>query len=365
MGPMRIPSGLFLPNNHSQWQIRYRPLEEGRAARIREIVFAQYGEHIDVVTSVEQVDEAEVNSNNFKIVGTKDGKEVIYLLRSVPAEREPDALEARVAIMAELERQGVPVPHLVAINAPVVEDGRRFLLFNFIDANHYRGSKEELMSVGRAVAMLDTQLLALTPVHQNDPGMHFTQEYLEACAFSTAIWQDVFAKVKEFTEPETQETAKQLLEQSAQILNYTLWLESQPKPEASQQVAHFDLHPHNFLTDGMNVVAILDFDSLRYTEKMRAFAFAQHRAVRQHLIFEGSDVTTERIDEAKAAFRAAYREQGTVSDEEITTGPYFMRHEAMMRLAFTMKKFAQTGELLWKQDLPKQLSVMAEAGYFG
>ena len=33
-----------------------------------------------------------------------------------------------------------------------------------------------------------------------------------------------------------------------------------------------DLHPHNFLADGTRIVAILDFDSLRYVERMRALA---------------------------------------------------------------------------------------------
>lgn len=360
---MELPPGLFLPNNHSAWQIRYKPLEEAKAIQLRDIVRKHYSVYIDEVRSVEQVDEAEVNSNNFKISGSRGGAEVVYLLRSVDARREPQALESRIAILQELDPSNVPLPQLVAA-APVIEDGRRYLLFDFIAADHYRGTREELLDCARTVGKLDAALQALSAEHKDDAGMRFTPEYLEACAFSVPMWRDIFAKVKEFTEPEAAETARQLLERGEEILRYTTWIESQQQLAAAMQVAHFDLHPHNFLADGSRIVAVLDFDSLRYTEKMRALSFATHRAVRQHLIYEGGEITAARIDEAKQAFRTAYREYGSLSDAEASMSPYFMRHEAMMRLAFTIKKFAETGVLVWKQDLPKQLGVMAEADYF-
>lgn len=360
-----MPEGLFLPNNHSVWQIRYKPLEAGKAATLSALMRKHFSAHIDTVSGVEQVDEAEVNSNNFKITGSHGGKEVVYLLRSVDAQREPQALESRVAILKLLSTSGVPLPQVLPAAAePVIEDGRRYLLFVFIAADHYRGTREELLDCARTVAKLDVALQALSAEHKDDAGMQFTPEYLEACAFSTSIWQNVFAKIKEFTEPEAKETAQQLLERSEEILNYTAWIESQQKPEAKSQVAHFDLHPHNFLADGSRIVAVLDFDSLRYVEKMRTLSFATHRAVRQHLIYTGGEITSARIDEAKQAFRAAYREYGLLTDAEVASSPYFMRHEAMMRLTFTIKKFAETGVLVWKQDLPKQLAVMAEADYF-
>src|SRR5258708_5761346 len=104
---------LWQPNNHSVWSIRYRPVLGEVAKQLRSTLQTHYAQHLYSVASIEQVDEAEINSNNFKVVGLKNGEEVSYLLRKSPGTRSLQELERSLSLMQELLSRGVPVPHLL------------------------------------------------------------------------------------------------------------------------------------------------------------------------------------------------------------------------------------------------------------
>ena len=53
-----MQSPLFLPNNHSKWNIAYRPVSPEVKEEITNVFMKHYGEEGDEVSSVEQVDEA-------------------------------------------------------------------------------------------------------------------------------------------------------------------------------------------------------------------------------------------------------------------------------------------------------------------
>lgn len=364
--PRMEPAPLFSPNNHSTWRISYRAVDEQRSAHLRDIVDTQYAMHIDTIISIEQVDEAEVNSNNFKISGEKNAERVKFLLRRLPASRPRSEIERRVGIMRLLGERGIVLPcPLPARGGGFVLDGadERFVMFDFISGDHYRGTREEFVDAGKIIGALDRELLALTPKYEDDVSFRFSEAYASVREFSVPIWEDIFAKAAVHAETEgTDSFGKQLLSRREEIMSAVAGLGTAPK--GTFQLAHFDLHPHNLLADGKAVLAVLDFDSVRHVEKMRAAAFAIHRLVRQHIVHtQPSDIATA-VKEATAAFIAAYRSEHALTDEEAGMIPYFIRHESLSRLTNAMKEYANTGSSAWKQDLTKQLSNIGEAAFF-
>jgi Ser/Thr protein kinase RdoA (MazF antagonist) len=127
---------------------------------------------------------------------------------------------------------------------------------------------------------------------------------------------------------------------------------------------HFDLHPHNLLADGEHLLAIIDLDSLRVFERMRAVAFALHRIVRQHIVFTQPEDIRAAAAEATRVFLDAYRTHMPLTNKDIHAIPYFIRTEALARLSYAMKDNYLHKNQTWKQDLEKQVSHILEAGYF-
>jgi Ser/Thr protein kinase RdoA (MazF antagonist) len=132
----------------------------------------------------------------------------------------------------------------------------------------------------------------------------------------------------------------------------------------AKKLVHFDLHPHNILTDGETLLAIIDFDSLRALEPMRAVAFALHRVVRQHIVFmQPSDISAA-VKSAQTVFLDAYQKEKLLSRDEIDSIPYFIRSEAIARLSHAMKDYYINNNSSWKENLEKQTAAILEAKYF-
>ncbi len=355
----------FAANNHSAWEIKYRPVEAKRIEELLSILKGYYVSYADTVEQIEQVDEAEVNSNNFKITGTKKGEPVTYLLRRVPATRTRNDIERTLVLVRLLAERGVAVPKLLKTDvgdALVTQVDSWYFLFVFIESNHYRGTLAEVADAGRLIGTLDRELAHITPDYVHDPTFAFSEAYKKVREFSVPIWEDIFSKATLHAARESDSFGRQLLARREEIMASVRDLEA--APAAKCQLMHFDLHPHNLLADGTRIMVILDFDSVRYVEKMRAVAFALHRLVRQHVVYTRPPNIAPALALAKTAFIKGYRSQNDLSDAELSVVSYFIKHESLSRLSGAMKEYASTGATAWEQDLAKQLNNIAEAAYF-
>ncbi len=366
--PMTVKRKMpFIPNNHSVWEISYRGVDTQTEDEIRAIVSAHYAEYISAIDTTEQVDEAEINSNNFKITGVKDIERVTYLLRRISKKRDEEGLRTIFSLMEDVEVRGVRLPHIErSHNQPFVSDDRyHYVLFDFIDANHYRGTLAELVSAASVLGSLDSTLKEITPTYRDREVFVFSQEYKSQRTFSEEMWEEIFSAAEAHRKNEEEGgVADRLLSRKDEVLRFVEEASDIGSTTPEMQLVHFDLHPHNFLADGTEIVAVLDFDSIRYLEKMRAFAFAFHRLIRQHIIATAPEDTEAALQYVKKVFIEEYRKQGTLSDEELALIPAFIKNESIARLTTAMKEYAATGVLAWKTDLEKQLTNCNEADRF-
>ncbi len=348
------------------WEIKYRRVSEENADYLKDVLKTKYSSYFDTIISIEQVDEAEVNSNNFKVKAEKNGNQVVYLLRRISNNTSRHQAERSCEIMESLAREGVKTPHVLSSdkNEIIVEsDKDKFILFEFISGNHYRGTEEELRDAGSSIGALDKKLYQLTARYKDDEALPFSNEEKKIREFSIPIWEDIFEKAEIHSKKENEGSfGAQLLRHRDEIISFATGFKTMNVENF--QLVHFDLHPHNLLTDGKKLLAIIDFDSVRYLEKMRAVSYALHRLVRQNIVFNKSSDFPSEVKRLKNIFIEAYRTQNSLSEEEVKSIPYFIKHESFSRLTNTMKDYANTGSLKWKHDLAKQLSNLKEAEFF-
>ena len=89
-----------------------------------------------------------------------------------------------------------------------------------------------------------------------------------------------------------------------------------------------------------------------------------HRLVRQHVVLSNPNNIMSAVKNAQKIFLKAYQQSNTLTPEELHAATYFLRHEALSRLSYSMKDFYYNGNGAWKGDLEKQTATIAEASYF-
>lgn len=354
---------IFQPNNHSQWRIGYKPVASKIDSRVRKILREQY--NFDQIKSIEQVAEAEVNSNNFKVT-LSDGR--CFLLRRYIANLDANVIDRTIDIMEHLAGLGVQVPQVIKTVSErriSIVDGEPHTLFAFIEGDHYRGTGEELASAGKEIGRLDQALVNLPASRDWAAELSLPAKAKEFRIYSQVIWQEIFMKASERVASDpTDRFHADLLGQKDFIFQAVEKTLAAKPIQPSFGVVHFDLHPHNLLANGEAVTAILDFDSLRYLERSRALAFALHRMVRQYIIYNQRTDYSAVAAEARKIFLDTYRQANSINDEALAAIPYFIRDEALCRLTYAMKDQYFNSNPAWRQDLPKQTAAIAEAVFF-
>ena len=359
---------IFLPNNHSKWQIAYRAVTPEISKEIAGVFLKHYGEEGDVVVSVEQVDEAEINSNNFKVTFVRRGVEHTMLVRRYGEKRDKDLLEATAAVLDHLGAKGVKVPKILRSHAGNTferEGAYTHTAFEFLDAQHYRGTLPEISATATELAKLHAALGDLPNKTALEQAVAFPEATLHLRTYDQDIWERILSAAKANDSSRNDpEFDAHLLASESLIRDAVRDTPPDVYAHTEQSLVHFDLHPHNILTDGSDLLAIIDLDSLRKLEPMRATAFALHRLVRQHVVHTEPEDLEEAIRKAIKVFLNAYTGITRLTDEELASIPYFIRNEALSRLSYAMKDYYFNNNPAWKGDLDKQTATIAEAKYF-
>lgn len=277
-----------------------------------------------------------------------------------------------IAAIDHCVQNNIPVPRIIktSYGKTVIRfvDEKETLFysaFDYLEGSYYRGTKDELIEMGYNLSNLHAALLRFPEqqVKEQKTVLGFDvpehlHERIRNMDAPTDPFESLITDEKEFILQEIERLRALLPEIQA---------------NATRQVVHRDLHPHNTLFDPNTgkLLAIYDFEQLCYSELIRCLAFTLHRFVRQYIVY--NNFTEEQIpDQVKFAtelFIESYLSKSGIDNLQIKFIPGMIALEHMARVFIVLNLrygVANSGMSTYNNadELRKQITSIKEAYYF-
>ncbi|MBI4160533.1 MAG: phosphotransferase [Candidatus Yanofskybacteria bacterium] len=321
-----MEAGIFGPNNHSAFQIKWKPVW----GDIRKSIGQNLLQYFDLtnIQDVSQVDEWEHNSNNFRVVCWTGVETKSFLLRKNIKIKDEQTLQSIDLVSVFLKQAGVSVPQSVHTRQGNLYyfDGKHYwTLSEFVVGNHFCGTEKELREVARGIGRLDRSLANLT---LDLPG-------LEVTTWSQQEFESFFI----FASKKSDETNQFLLSKQ-NVLRQIMAKNIQGRArwiKAKVQIIHNDLHPHNTIFKDQRLRAIIDFGNMQQAPLLFDIAQALHRFVRQYVVCRGRP-WAETLGIGVSIFLSEYLKENALPNDEIIAISHFMREGLLRKIATDVRK---------------------------
>ena len=231
-------------------------------------------------------------------------------------------------------------------------DGR-YVLFDFIEGQHFSPSLPGLASVARAIATMHRgfHVLGETEVAKIADLSKKSYTYFNKIPTYTA---NDFVSLKPFVDNSVSGYLDAFATCADEVAKNKEQISALPL-----QVVHSDLHPHNVLMRGDEVAALLDFDGLRVSQRARDVAFAIYRFGRQFFVRQ-MNVTPPEI---RQTFLDAYEAVWPLSPDEKQLLPTLVKDEFLTKTLFVLRGVYLENNQTWAKDLSKFLPAIEEIEY--
>jgi Ser/Thr protein kinase RdoA (MazF antagonist) len=343
------------PFNHGTATIKYEHASDVESSRLAAILREGWG--IDDAKFLRLSAGAEKNSNNFR-VETSSG---VYLFKQSHINK-PRTQDVISNAMSYLKDNSIKTPAIIPTNEGanhyVAKEGI-FCFYDFIEGENFDGSQAELKNVAAEIGKLH-RVLETIP---------FMRAIRKSNSSVVGHNRKKLGKIIEAAREHGEQTdfdsyaisiLDEIDERSRAIIEAKI-------VDLPFQIIHYDLHPHNVLFDGSSkeLLALLDFDPLRYSQRARDVGFGMHRFARTC----GSE--TERKNDVGVDVRMrgrrfldSYVTENELSDKEIKSLPLLIQDEAMRRVMNVLANHYLRNDTTWSFDLQKQVTTLREGSFF-
>src|SRR3989338_6714438 len=343
------------PFNHGTTTVEYEEMPKSEASRLATILKEGWG-RCDV-NILRLSAGAEKNSNHFR-VETKTG---VYLFKHSHI-NNPETQDVVNRAVAYLNDNCVKTPTIIPTTEGAtfyVTGNEVFCFYDFIEGEHFDGSQAELQNVAGEIARLHGAL-ATIPYEREIRGLNGS-----VVGHNREALERIIKAVREHGEQtEFDSYALGILDEIDERSRAIVDVKVDGLPS---QIVHYDLHPHNvlFSPESKEVASILDFDSLRYSQRARDVGFGMHRFARTcgAKTERRNDVGMDVRDRAKL-FLNSYVAENELTDEEMRVLPLAIQDEAMRRVITGLGNHYLRSDTTWSFDLPKQVTTLHEGGFF-
>lgn len=363
-----LPSdiNIFGPNNHSKYEIGWRSIPLDLQTDITHLIHKYYPLTVINPDAIQEVDEWERQSNNFRISIKDDSGERSVLLHKQIKPRRYEDLIVVESLLDYLSGRGFSVPIAIStrdgdkvLSHP---DGFLYRLFAFIEGNHYKGAPEELEDFAGNLASLHIALeqspfydqisrISRSATRQNPEGWEKLLESLER--------GDHEVKVDSIDELLNQSKGL-ILEASNQAA--TDLIQGMP---LRRQVVRGDLHPLDTIYSNGKLRAFIDFDDVRVGELARDVANACHRFVRQFVVYQGRG-WRETLPVGVGIFMQRYIAVNPLSPDEISKSGALISDEILNKLFSDIGRYAGGNpSYVIDGEMEKKLTLLREAELVG
>ena len=330
---------LFGPNNHSKSEISWKQVDQERQEEIRSLLVRHYAYLIEEARAIRQVDEWEQYSNNYAVAcAMRDGEEKNILVRKHILASNEEILNA-LLVTEYLRMNDLPVPKVIQSREDtsfIRRHGTGWQVFEFIPARyHFRGTADDLTTAGQVIARMHAALRSF-PMKENIPRSFDAMGSLDA-----AWWEQVASLHGENEFETTVRERKAFIQDRVARAVEALEIVSQ-----AEEINHGDLHPHNFLFCGDELVGLIDFGNVFRADQRYDVAMACHRLVRQYVVHEGRP-WQEVLQQGVELFLQAYVSVLPLCDECVRSLPAFDAALILRKMAHNFNLYRE-GKREWQ-----------------
>jgi len=367
-----MESELFKPDNFSQTDIRYKEFS-GNSAVFNDVLKLYFNDF--KIISIFQLDRPEINSQNFKIILSVNGKNKEILLRKYQILSDLSQITFYLDTLSFLGERGVKVSDVInnlAGQCAIKIGGGVYALFDFIEADYFSPAKdgavavmEEVAKVHSALRDFDKKQIAAIDAFSKKAAVYYNEVKLYS--------EKDFKDIENIINSKDKNDDDKLVLDKMLLIRKTIIEVGEKEKEISflpKQIIHSDLHPHNVLMVKNEVGALIDFDAMRLSQRARDMAFAIYRFGRQFLIGIEENEAASRAPQLTKLFIGSYNSidkpacAGRLSEEEIRLMPILIKDEFLLKILFVLNGIYKKGNYSWAKDLRKFIAAIEEINYF-
>jgi len=362
---------LFQPDNFSSAAIKFAKLNKNNKfsfCGILDLYFKKYS-----ILSIEQLVGTEINSNNYKVRVLISGRQKTFLLRKFLFLQGKNNIDFYLNLMLLLKKKKVAISEPIKSlegGLFVANKNNYYALFSFIQGSHFLPAKVNYLAVAKEVGNLHKVLGSLDKkniekikkLSQANKNIYYNRIKIYSVKDLERIEQKI-EKIK------NQNKTIKIIKQELPFLKNTIQEVSCYLPQLKKlpkSIIHSDLHPHNLLINNQKVAAILDFDSMRESERVRDVAVAMYRLGRQFLIkknFKEVKIKKE-ASNLKDIFLKKYCTINHLSKKEIELMPIVLKDEFIRKMLVVLKGVFEENHFAWEKDIVKFIMALKEVKYF-
>lgn len=352
-----ISSSLFDPFNHGTSSIKFRRVSKNLSQKISALIKESW--KITKISKIEEHDvKPKVNSNNFRITAGSG----TFLLKASHLNNSKKQELINDCILY-CEKKNIPAPHIIFTKSKqsyVKTTAGLYCLYDFIDGEHFDGSKRELVNAAAEVAKL---IKVLETIPYQDKIKNISRfSYHHPGLLRKAIIMALKSRSKSTVDKLVKKHYQEILKSSQMVSKSLNNLKTLPC-----QVVHGDLHPHNMMFEpkSKKLLTFLDFDTLEYTPRVRSVAHAMHRLARTY--GERTERKTEigqNIQSRLKLFLKSYLNYGSLTPQEIKLASLVLQDRELKGIMIILKSHYMERNPEWDFDLEKRITTLSEAVAF-
>jgi aminoglycoside phosphotransferase (APT) family kinase protein len=343
---------IFVPDIFSRSKPLFSSVSEATREAVLDVARKGFG-HLGDMTTVSQSGGQEINSSNFKLVLGVD-QYVLKRVRAAPPKARQ--LNTQAAISETLRQGGVPMPVFEKTKSGDFCHRRGsdvWFAQQFVEGDYFSGSSDEAESTADVMNELSERCMAIAA----------SIEHIDPAPFvdlgeSNPAWR-VLDRPSDFAESLKPANVALLEQHRGRIIALRSALRKNGALASQDtQLCHIDLHPHNLLTRGSKVVAVLDFESLKPAPRRTLFAYGCYKLLRQVGVVTGAERETR-----MSRFRASLRMDRLLGTQVPQVHADFAAAEVMRRLCIVLGLNATRGDTTWNHMLEVMIRAMHELPY--
>lgn len=322
-------SRAFDPVGHGATTIYYSPVPPETADQLKKIL--QGGWELQDLKEIRKIEAySAARSINYRI-NIKQGEFVLKrsFINSVSAQ------EFQHQCMTYLRDSGLPVPDVISsLQGTTYFAGEVYSLYEFIEGEYFDGSRKELSSAARNIALLEKTLKDMPFQDEIRTRKKTLIHHDYACL--EGLGEKILLDTE--TSDQAHNQIRSLLREVKEISQLVMNARLETLPF---QIIHYDLHPHNILfSKEGELKAFLDFDPMFYSQKIRDVGKALYRLSRTYgpLTERKQDCDSDLISRAKY-FLDSYFKTGELTSEELKALPYVIIDDPLHHLIESLKGY--------------------------